>query len=78
MLETKNYWILDNKFIFKPKFNSSIDTYYNLISNCDELIFSNYDDINSCIETNNCHEHDTLGQFPRVSIISPTWSLRAS
>ena len=53
MIETKDYWIQDNKFIFKPKFNSSIYKYYDLISEYNELIFSNYFNVNICIETNN-------------------------
>ena len=57
MIETNDYWILDNKLIFKPKFNESIEKYYDLISNYDTLIFSNYNDVNICIETNNKYEY---------------------
>ena len=42
MIYKKDYWILDNKFIFKPEFNEKIDKYYDLISNYNTLIFSNY------------------------------------
>jgi hypothetical protein len=58
MIETNDYWILDNKLIFKPKFNESIEKYYDLISNYDTLIFSNYNDVNICIETNNKYEYN--------------------
>ncbi len=50
MIKTCDYWILENKFVFKPSFNKSINKYYNLIKNYDELIFSNYNDINFCIK----------------------------
>jgi uncharacterized protein YihD (DUF1040 family) len=55
MIETEDYWIIENKFVFKPQFNESIDKYYNLIDKYDVLIFSNYDDANICIERNNLH-----------------------
>lgn len=41
MIETKDFWIKNNIFIFKPEFNDSIEPYYNLISKYDSLIFSN-------------------------------------
>jgi hypothetical protein len=34
-------------------FNNQIDEYYVLISKYDELIFSNYDDLNILLETKN-------------------------
>ena len=52
-METKDYWIYKNKIIFKPNFNDKLDNYIDIISNYDELIFSNYDDFNITIETNN-------------------------
>src|SRR3990167_3701518 len=54
-METQNYWIYKNKIIFKPEFNDKLDDYINIISEYDELIFSNYDDYNITIETNNTH-----------------------
>lgn len=53
MIETEDYWLLDNTFIFKPHYNSSIKIYIDLITECSELIFSNYDDINMFIKTKN-------------------------
>ncbi len=53
MKETDDYWIVDNKLIFKPKFNLPTDKYYDLISSHDTLIFSNYNYPQICIETNN-------------------------
>jgi hypothetical protein len=53
MIETTNYWIYENKFIFKPKFNKSLDKYYNLISKYDQLIFSNYDNLDATLKTSN-------------------------
>src|SRR3990167_5408839 len=52
-METEYYWIYENKIIFKPKFNAKLDNYFDIISKYNELIFSNYDDYNIIIETNN-------------------------
>src|SRR3990167_11009185 len=51
-MEEKDYWIYENKIIFKPEFNDKLDNYLDIISKCNELIFSNYDDYNIEIETN--------------------------
>ena len=55
----KNYWIYENKVIFKPNFNDNLDDYIDIISKYNELIFSNYDDYNITIKTNNkyCYEY---------------------
>lgn len=54
MISTDNYWLFDNKFIFKPEFNKIIsDEYYELISKCDTLVFANYFNPKISIETNN-------------------------
>jgi hypothetical protein len=53
MIETDNYWITNNKFIFKPDFDGSINTYIDLMSQYNELIFSNYDCVGLCIKSNN-------------------------
>ena len=50
------YWIYEDKFIFKPEFNEPIDKYVDIIKNYSQLIFSNYDDLEICIETNNDYE----------------------
>jgi len=47
------YWIHDDKFIFKPEFNEPIDKYVGVIKNYSQLIFSDYDDLEIYIETNN-------------------------
>ena len=47
------YWIHKDKFIFKPKFNEPVDKYIDIIKNYSQLIFSDYDDLEICIETNN-------------------------
>src|SRR3990167_7270854 len=56
----KDYWIYENKIIFKPHFNNKLDNYLDIISKCNELIFSNYDDYNITIKTNNeyCNEYN--------------------
>ena len=52
-METKDYWIYENKIIFKHYFNDKLDNYIDIISKYNELIFSNYDDCNIIIKTNN-------------------------
>ena len=42
----EDYWIYEDKFIFKPHFNKPIDKYVGVIKNYSQLIFSDYDDIN--------------------------------
>jgi hypothetical protein len=53
MLETNDYWILDDTIIFKPEFNSSLDNYVEIISKYKKLIFSNYDNLDIVNKTNN-------------------------
>ena len=48
-----DYWIHEDKFIFKPDFNEPIDKYIDIIKNYSQLIFSDYDDLKICVETNN-------------------------
>ena len=48
-----NYWIYENKVIFKPNFNDDLDDYIDIISKHNELIFSNYNDFTITIKTNN-------------------------
>ena len=58
-METKDYWIYDNKIIFKPNFNNKLDDYdydyIDIISKHNELIFSNYNDCSITIKTNNIY-----------------------
>ena len=49
----EDYWIYENKIIFKPEFNDKLDNYFDIISKYNELIFSNYDNYNITIKTNN-------------------------
>jgi hypothetical protein len=58
MIETDDYWICENRFIFKYKFNEKLDKYYDLIKLYDTLIFSNYTDVNICIKTNNFYDKE--------------------
>ena len=53
-----NYWIHENKIFFKPEFNDKLDNYINIISEYTELIFSDYDDFNITIKTNNIYNID--------------------
>ena len=41
-MESSDYLIINDKFIFKPYFNTPIDTYFESISWCKRLIFSNH------------------------------------
>ena len=52
-METKDYWIYDNKVIFKPYFDDKLDDYIDIISKYNELIFSNYNGCAITIKTNN-------------------------
>ena len=54
-METKDYWIYKNKIFFKPNFNDKLDNYLDIITNYNEIIFSNYDNYNISIKTNNKH-----------------------
>ncbi len=47
------YWIVEDKLIFKPEFNEELDNYYNVISQYNKLIFSNYNDPEITIKTEN-------------------------
>ena len=50
MIESNHYWIIDNKFIFKPCFNDLInDVYLSMISKYEHLIFSKYPNVNHYI-----------------------------
>ena len=49
MIETNNYWILDDAIIFKPKFDNVLDDYVDIISKYNKLIFSDYDCPKICI-----------------------------
>ena len=52
-METIDYWIYENKLIFKPNFSNKLDTYLDIISKYNEIIFSNYDYLDITIKTNN-------------------------
>lgn len=51
--ETLDYWIYEDKLIFKPYFNKPIENYTHLISKYNKLIFSNFCDFHISIKTNN-------------------------
>ena len=73
-MEIKDYCIHKNKIIFKPNFNDKLDNYFDIISKYNELIFSNYDDYNITIKTNNdngykCHSNYKYSKFNQHVII---------
>jgi hypothetical protein len=49
------YWIYKDCFIFKPRFNSLIIDYLDIIKQHDKLIFSNYNNFKSSIKEINNH-----------------------
>jgi hypothetical protein len=53
VISTDKYWIYDNKLIFKPDFDESLDDYLDLLKNCTQLIFANYDSLDLVIKTEN-------------------------
>src|SRR3990167_1789965 len=65
----KDYWIYENKIIFKPHFNNKLDNYLDIISKCNELICSNYDDYNITIKTNNeyCNEYNKNYKYSKFA-----------
>ena len=56
-MEFEKYWIYEDYFIFKPEFNYELNIYQNMIIKYKNLIFSNYDNYEICIETNNIFEN---------------------
>jgi len=47
------YWISNTSIIFKPEFNEPLNNHIQITSQYNKLIFSDYDDLDSCLETNN-------------------------
>ena len=57
------YWIVDDKLIFKPEFNEELDNYYDVISQYNTLIFSNYNYPLIAIKTNNKYNHEYRNNY---------------
>lgn len=53
IMETRFYWVSDNKFIFKSNFNSDIDIYIGIISKYNSLIFANYNNLEILLKYDN-------------------------
>ena len=51
-----NYWIVENRLIFKPNFNEDLTNYYDIINKYKKIMFSNYDEPLIAIETNNKYD----------------------
>ena len=62
-METKDYWIYENKIIFKHNFIAKLDYYIDIITKYNELIFSNYDDYNITIKTNNEYQEEYIKNY---------------
>ena len=57
--ETEDYWILnENTLVLKPEFDKPLDDYIDIISEYDNLIFSNYSNVKICVETNNKYKSE--------------------
>ena len=50
IIESDNYWIYNNIFIFKYFFNGNICSYIEIIKNQKILIFSNFDNLDKVIK----------------------------
>ena len=66
-----DYWIYENSFIFKPTFDKPIDNYIEIIKNYKKLIFSNYDNLELYIKTNNNFKFTYDKQFIRLNFNLP-------
>ena len=53
LIKMYNYWIYKDSIIFRPKYNKPLCNYIEIIKKYKKIIFSNYDDLEICIETNN-------------------------
>ncbi len=69
-MEDVPYWIIDNKLIFKPDFNDELDNYYYMMSQHNELIFSNYNSLEGAIKTNNSYELGYYSKFNKKIILT--------
>ena len=49
------YLIKDGIMYFNYDFNEPLEDYTNIMKNCSQIIFSNYDDYVICIETKNIY-----------------------
>ena len=65
-METEDYWIYENKIIFRYNYNGDISQYYHIIDKYSEILFTNYDNIYKIINEHNMH----YGEFP-VKYIMP-------
>jgi hypothetical protein len=53
-----SYWTHEDYFIFKPDFNGSITNYLDIIKPHSKLVFSNFGDLNLCIEQDNFYPNN--------------------
>ena len=56
VVNTLDYWIYENKLIFKPRFNEKLNWYMDIIRESDELVFSNYSNVDALIVTDNIYK----------------------
>ena len=58
------YKIVKRTVVFKWDFNQELnDMILNDIASCDKIIFSNYDDFDTCLITNNKYEHKYISRW---------------
>ena len=60
---SKPYWIIGDAIIFKPDFNDSLDDYTQIISNYENIYFSNFNDPQIVLENNNTYNFDNFKSF---------------
>ena len=58
------YQIIGRTVIFDCDFNQVLNNaILNDIASCDKIIFNNYEDLNTCLITNNKYEHKYISRW---------------
>ena len=73
--ETKNYWIINDKLIFKYGFNSPLDEYIGVIGKYNKLLFSNYDDLEILTKKNNVYYYEFENNYKKSCFNFPISNL---
>jgi hypothetical protein len=60
-----DYWIYEDTIIFKPEFDGSLDIYNDILTQYNKLVFSDYNNLKICIETNNIYNIKYESNFIR-------------
>jgi len=65
-MDTK-YHIKDGCVYFNPEFNEPLNHHIDILKNCTQIIFSNYDDYVICDKTNNEHNSNYLYKYNKFN-----------